>query len=116
MAQGFPAAAYDGAMERLGAIRQRAAQHLATVDALVMPTVACLPPPMAALAEDAAFVAANARALRNTMLVNLIDGCAISLPIGQDGDPPVSLSVVAAAGRDALALDVAAAIESVLQC
>ena len=114
-ARGFPTALYEDAIERLRSIQQPASRLLATVDALVMPTVACIPPPLSALADDAAFFAANARALRNTMLVNLIDGCAASLPIGAEGEPPVGLSVVAGAGRDRQALDVAEAIEGALR-
>jgi aspartyl-tRNA(Asn)/glutamyl-tRNA(Gln) amidotransferase subunit A len=49
-------------------------------DALVMPTTANTPPRIADLADDKAFTTANLLSLRNCTLINLIDGCAISLP------------------------------------
>src|SRR5262249_23696344 len=55
--------------------------RLAPYDALVMPTTANTPPRIADLADDKAFTVANLRSLRNCSLINMIDGCAISLPV-----------------------------------
>ena len=53
---------------------------LAPHDALVLPTTANTPPRIADLADDKAFTKANLLSLRNCTLINMIDGCAISLP------------------------------------
>jgi len=66
------------------------------------------------LADDAAFFAVNALLLRNPSVVNLLDGCAISLPCHGEGDPPVGLMLWSGALRDDALLDAALAIEHVL--
>src|SRR3984893_11434501 len=58
----------------------RANVRLAPYDALVMPTTAITPPRIADLADDKAFTKANLLSLRNCTLINMTDGCAISLP------------------------------------
>ncbi len=88
---------------------------LAGFDALIAPTVACLPPPIAALvADDALFYATNQLILRNTAWVNMMDGCALSLPCHAPGAAPVGLQLVGRHGADrdllALALSVEAAL------
>jgi Asp-tRNA(Asn)/Glu-tRNA(Gln) amidotransferase A subunit family amidase len=84
-------------------------------DALLSPTVPCVAPPLAPLvADDAAFFATNARLLRNPSAVNLLDGCALSLPC-QDADAlPVGLMVWAGALHDDTVLDAGLALESAL--
>jgi len=42
----------------------------------------------------------NLRALRNCTLINVLDGCAISLPAHRDGEVPVGLMLAAAGGSD----------------
>ncbi|WP_370302700.1 amidase [Pseudooceanicola sp.] len=56
-------------------------------DALIMPTVAMEAPRFAEMAEDAAYGSANLLALRNTTVANLLDRCAISLPMRSTGLP-----------------------------
>ncbi|MBL8588951.1 MAG: amidase [Methylobacteriaceae bacterium] len=84
-------------------------------DALVLPTVPTVAPAVAPLeASDAAFSAANMLTLRNTTIFNMLDCCAISLPIPSDG-LPVGLMLVGAHGTDRRLLDVAAGIEALFQ-
>src|SRR3954469_14348507 len=59
----------------------RATARLAPYDALVMPTTANTPPRMADVKDDGAFTKANLLSLRNSTLINMIDGCGISLPV-----------------------------------
>ncbi|TCT06164.1 amidase [Aquabacter spiritensis] len=90
-----------------------AAVRLAPYDALVLPTAPLLPPPIAALAQDdAAYATANLAALRNPTLINMIDGCAISLPIAATGGAPVGLMLAGAGGADRRILAIAAGIEA----
>jgi aspartyl-tRNA(Asn)/glutamyl-tRNA(Gln) amidotransferase subunit A len=82
--------------------------------ALVLPTVPIVPPRIDALMDDDEHQRANALSLRNTGLVNLFDGCAISLPIHRAGDAPVGLMLGCLAGGDAQLLTVATMIERAL--
>lgn len=97
------------------ALVERAAARLAPFDALVMPTSAILPPKIADLAtDDDAYGRANLLALRNPTLINMIDGCAISLPIAATGGAPAGLMLAGAPGADAPLLAIAAGVEAAL--
>jgi aspartyl-tRNA(Asn)/glutamyl-tRNA(Gln) amidotransferase subunit A len=84
-------------------------------DALLYPTVACVPPTISETedAEDARRV--NLRCLRNTATVNYFDGCAISLPCHNEGEAPVGLMLSSANGNDDRLYRLAAAIEATLR-
>ena len=93
----------------------RATVHLAPYDAMVLPTTANTPPRIADLADDKAFTKANLLSLRNCSLINMIDGCAISLPAHREGEAPVGLMVAASGGSDRRILELAAAMEDVIR-
>jgi hypothetical protein len=50
--------------------------------------------------DTEAFFSVNALLLRNTSVVNMLDGCALSLPCHTPDELPVGLMVWHAAGRD----------------
>lgn len=84
-------------------------------DAMLMPTVPILAPRTEALlASDDAFFEANRLLLRNPSLINLLDGCALSLPCHREGELPVGLSVAAPAMRDEAVIAIGLVIERVL--
>ncbi len=90
-------------------------QAVRGVDALLSPTVPIVAPAIAPLiASDEAFFATNAQLLRNASVVNLLDGCALSLPCPADGPLPVGLMVWGTAMTDDAVLDCARAIEAAL--
>jgi len=93
----------------------RAAARIAPYDALVLPTVAIAPPTIAELDDDKAFGKANLLALRNCTLINMIDGCAISLPAHRDGEAPVGLMLAAAGGSDRRIFELAAGMENLIR-
>ena len=66
-------------------------------------------------ARDAEFFRVNALLLRNTSAVNLLDGCALSLPCHTAGELPVGLMVWHAALHDDTVLHVGLQIEELLQ-
>ena len=84
------------------------------VDALVYPTVACVPPPIADTEDAEQARQVNLRCLRNTATVNYFDGCAISLPCHKPGDAPVGLMLAAANGADDHLYRLAATVEATL--
>ena len=84
-------------------------------DAMLSPTVPLVAPPLAPLlASDEAFFATNALLLRNPSVVNLLDGCALSLPCHAPGEMPVGLMVWSGALQDDAVLDTSLAIEAAL--
>jgi aspartyl-tRNA(Asn)/glutamyl-tRNA(Gln) amidotransferase subunit A len=93
----------------------RTEKRLAPYDALVLPTTANTPPRIADLADDKAFTKANLLALRNCTLINMIDGCAISLPCHREGEVPVGLMLASSGGADRRIFELAAAMEGVIR-
>ena len=83
-------------------------------DALLYPTVTCIPPAIAETVDEENARRVNLRCLRNTATVNYFNGCAISLPCQLDGEPPVGLMLSAANGSDESLYRVAAAVEAIL--
>ncbi|MGO4326218.1 amidase, partial [Cupriavidus sp. M-11] len=96
------------------AMQARAAGLLREADAWLMPTVAVRPPRLDALQSDEAFFATNGLVLRNASVINFLDGCAVSLPLPVAGQG-IGLGVCGLNGQDARVLQVAGAIETVLQ-
>jgi aspartyl-tRNA(Asn)/glutamyl-tRNA(Gln) amidotransferase subunit A len=89
--------------------------RIAGFDALLMPTVPTIAPPIANLqTSDAAYFAANGLMLRNPSFINFLDGCALSLPCHRPGEAPVGLMLAAAAGRDHEVLALGVAVETAL--
>jgi aspartyl-tRNA(Asn)/glutamyl-tRNA(Gln) amidotransferase subunit A len=80
-------------------------------DALIMPTVPIVPPPLAAFEKDADYVRLNALVLRNPALANFLDRCSISLPIHRPGEAPVGLMLIGHRDEDERLFSVANAIE-----
>ena len=109
------AADYIELLEARESLIARAALRLEPYDALVMPTTANLPPVIADMKDDAAYTKANLRALRNCTFINMIDGCAISLPITTPDEAPVGLMLAAAGWHDREIFDIAAGIEDVVR-
>jgi aspartyl-tRNA(Asn)/glutamyl-tRNA(Gln) amidotransferase subunit A len=93
----------------------RMAARLEPYDALVMPTTANTPPRIADLADDKAFAVANLRSLRNCSLINMMDGCAISLPAHREGEVPVGLMLAASGGSDRRIFELAAGMEATIR-
>jgi aspartyl-tRNA(Asn)/glutamyl-tRNA(Gln) amidotransferase subunit A len=105
------AADYITLIDERARLMAAAADRLRDADAWLMPTVAVLPPRVDDLQTDEAFFATNAMVLRNTSVINFLDGCGVSLPSGQPG---IGLSVCGPQGADARILQVAGAVESAL--
>ncbi|NBQ86959.1 MAG: amidase [Betaproteobacteria bacterium] len=96
----------------------RVQQALQGFDAALSPTVPIVPPPIASVApgaeRDDEFTRVNLLLLRNTSPVNLLDGCAISLPCHRHGELPVGLMLWSSALQDDTVLDLGLAVEAAL--
>jgi aspartyl-tRNA(Asn)/glutamyl-tRNA(Gln) amidotransferase subunit A len=113
--ESISAADYIDLLNARKSLIERFAARSAPYDALVLPTTANTPPRIADLADDKAFNEANARALRNCTLTNMIDGCAISLPCHRDGEVPVGLMLAGPGGADRRIFELAAGMEGVIR-
>ena len=93
-------------------------QALQGFDAVLSPTSPIVAPAIADLApgaeRDEAFFRVNALLLRNTSVVNMLDGCAISLPCHTSGELPVGLMAWHGAMRDDTILQLALQVEHLL--
>jgi aspartyl-tRNA(Asn)/glutamyl-tRNA(Gln) amidotransferase subunit A len=86
----------------------RLRERLEGFDAMACPTVPIVAPPLDALIDDdEEYGRINLLVLRNPTVVNLFDGCAMSIPMHQPGDPPSGLMLAAPAGADENLLRVA---------
>jgi aspartyl-tRNA(Asn)/glutamyl-tRNA(Gln) amidotransferase subunit A len=86
-------------------------QRLAGVDVLAWPTTPMVAPTMQEVAAADEFARKNAILLRNTLIVNFFDLCAISLPLPRESGLPTGLMLVARNGQDQRLFLIAAAIE-----
>ncbi|MDP4300153.1 amidase [Leptothrix discophora] len=92
--------------------------QIADVDVMLAPTHARPAPSIAEMVvdDDDAFFDLNAALLRNPAVINLFDGCALSLPAPVPADAaPVGLMLWAGHGDDDVLLDAALAVEATLR-
>ena len=83
-------------------------------DALIMPTVPIVAPSLASLEAEEQFRTVNVLMLRNTMIANVLDRCAISIPCHRHGGAPVGLMLVGEHGADRRLFSIAAAVEQIV--
>lgn len=96
----------------------RVEEALHGFDAVLSPTVPMVAPTIASVApgqeRDDEFMRVNALLLRNTSVVNMLDGCAISIPCQAPGELPVGLMIWHGAMHDDTILNIAQQAESLL--
>jgi len=93
---------------------RRVAAISSRFDALVMPAVPIVAPPLATFADEDAYRTINVLVLRNTGIANVLDRCAISIPCHRRGDAPVGLMLMGEHGADRRLFAIAAAVEAVI--
>jgi len=101
--------------ERRAALIAAVARATAGFDAMLMPTLPIVAPPIAAFADEAEYTRLNLLLLRNTTVINQLDGCAITLPIQRTGEAPVGLTLAGNRGSDRTILAIAGSIEAILR-
>ena len=95
-------------------------ERMNSFDAMLSPTVPMVAPAIADLIDDdTAFFRVNGLLLRNTAVVNMLDGCAISLPCytpdQEKNQLPVGLMLWHSALHDDAVLDAALQVEAALK-
>jgi aspartyl-tRNA(Asn)/glutamyl-tRNA(Gln) amidotransferase subunit A len=87
-------------------------------DVMISPTVPIVAPLISSVApgaeRDQAFFTVNGQLLRNPSMVNMYDGCAISIPCHRAGELPVGLMIWSSGMCDDTVLNVARQIELML--
>lgn len=113
--EGISAADYLDLLRGRRAYIEAVAAETAGYDALLWPTVAIVPPPITELlADPAEYARVNALVLRNTSAVNVLDGCALSLPMAAANGAPAGLMVAGRRDEDSALLRIGSSVETVL--
>lgn len=103
---------------RLGRLRElarRAAPRFERIDVIATPTLCITPPVLAEIGNPGSHLGANRRIVRNTVAVNYLGLCGITMPVGRDrAGMPVGLQLIAPAWAEEKLLAVALAAERVL--
>lgn len=104
---------YIAAWQHLEALRDDFHRDTAGYDAVIVPTVAILPPNIARLMVDEDYyVTENLLALRNTRIGNLMGSCGLTLPTGV---PSTGVMLLCPRGQEARLLRLGAAAEAALR-
>jgi aspartyl-tRNA(Asn)/glutamyl-tRNA(Gln) amidotransferase subunit A len=106
------AAEYIDLLKQRASFIERVSLRIRKFDAVLMPTTPITAPALSELAADEAYVRINALALRNSSIVNFLDGCAISIPCHEPGTAPVGLTLFGLRNTDRQVLAAAAAVEA----
>jgi aspartyl-tRNA(Asn)/glutamyl-tRNA(Gln) amidotransferase subunit A len=84
-------------------------------DAMLMPTTPDTAPTIAeASKDDETYARLNLRMLRNPAIVNLFDGCALSVPCHEPGAAPVGMMIAGTQNTDRKVLEIGLAVEEVV--
>jgi aspartyl-tRNA(Asn)/glutamyl-tRNA(Gln) amidotransferase subunit A len=109
------AADYIEVMRRRGEFQARLGAVMAPYDAAIMPTVPCVAPALAEIADDADFGRINALLLRNPAIANFFDGCALTVPCQVSGSAPVGLMLMGGPLADHRILAIGRSVEALLR-
>jgi len=84
-------------------------------DAMLMPTTPDTAPTIAeASKDDESYFRFNGRMLRNPSIVNLFDGCALSVPCQDPGSAPVGMMIAGTQNTDRRILSIGMAVEKIV--
>jgi aspartyl-tRNA(Asn)/glutamyl-tRNA(Gln) amidotransferase subunit A len=105
--------------EELLQLRERFIQSInaaaSSYDAMLMPTTPDTAPTIAeTIKDDDSYSRFNARMLRNPSIVNLFDGCALSIPCHDPGTAPAGLMIAGTQNTDRRILAIGLAADGVV--
>ena len=107
---------YYDLLRARAAIQASCAAVSSAFDAVLMPTVPRIAPPISDLvASDSAFGEANQAMLRNPSVGNFLDRCAATVPVHEPGSAPVGLMLMGEHGADDEILAISAAVEALFR-
>jgi aspartyl-tRNA(Asn)/glutamyl-tRNA(Gln) amidotransferase subunit A len=110
-ARNISAADYIDTVRARARLIERMDARLADLDVLALPTTPVVAPTLDEVAAPDDFARKNAMVLRNTVIANFFDLCAISVPMPGEGGLPTGIMLVARNGLDRRLFRIAAALE-----
>jgi aspartyl-tRNA(Asn)/glutamyl-tRNA(Gln) amidotransferase subunit A len=114
-AEGVSAREYLARVGRLNALARSAARCFDGIDVIATPTLCLTPPVLSEIGGAETYLSTNRRIVRNTLAVNYLGLCAITLPVALDkAGMPVGLQLIAPAWAEEKLLAIAFAAERVL--
>ena len=114
-AEGLSARDYLARHGRLQRLARQAKQGFDGIDVIATPTLCITPPVLSELGTPEAYLSANRRIVRNTVAVNYLGLCGITLPVALDrAGMPVGLQFIAPAWAEEKLLAIALAAERAL--
>ena len=114
-AETLSAREYLARLSQLRALARGAAHRFDGIDVIATPTLCVTPPILSDIREPETYLSTNRRIVRNTVAVNYLGLCAITLPVGLDGARmPVGLQFIAPAWAEEKLLAIALAAERAL--
>jgi aspartyl-tRNA(Asn)/glutamyl-tRNA(Gln) amidotransferase subunit A len=106
---------YLARLGRLKLLARSAAPCFDEIDIIASPTLCITPPLLSEIGDAQSYLAANRRIVRNTVAVNYLGLCGITLPVGLDrAGMPVGLQFIAPAWSEERLFAIALAAERVL--
>jgi aspartyl-tRNA(Asn)/glutamyl-tRNA(Gln) amidotransferase subunit A len=114
-AESWSATEYLAGLGQLSSLARCAAPHFDEIDVIATPTLFITPPKLSEIGDSDSYLSSNRCIVRNTVAVNYLGLCAITLPVGLDkAAMPVSLQLIAPAWAEERLLAIALAAEEVL--
>jgi aspartyl-tRNA(Asn)/glutamyl-tRNA(Gln) amidotransferase subunit A len=114
-AEALSARDYLARLGQLQTLARQAAPRFDGIDVIATPTLCITPPILAEIGSPDAYLAANRRIVRNTVAVNYLELCGITMPVGRDRvGMPVGLQLIAPAWAEEKLLAIALAAERAL--
>lgn len=112
----FTAADYINTVARRQACQTQTAKRCVGLDALVLPTVPVIPPPIADLIQDSELSGTtNLLTLRNTSIANTLNAPAVTIPCHTPGSAPVGFMLLGKSGQDEKLLSIALSLEPMIR-
>ena len=103
LGEAWTAADYLDLTDTRAEMIRTANERTAPYDAVIMPTLPVIACPIDDVAEAEAGTAMNRLLLRNTLVSNFLDGCALTVPCHDRGEAPVGIFHFPAAAGPAIA-------------
>ena len=112
----FTAADYINTVKRRSECQQATQKRCIGIDALVLPTVPIVAPPIAELIQnDELSAAVNLTTLRNTSVANTLNAPAITIPCNAPDEAPVGFMLLGKNGEDEKLLSIALSLEAIIR-
>jgi aspartyl-tRNA(Asn)/glutamyl-tRNA(Gln) amidotransferase subunit A len=116
-AESLSARVYLARLARLKELARRAVPRFDGIDVIASPTLCITPPLLSEIGDPRSYLDTNRRIVRNTVAVNYLGLCGITMPVVLDSaGMPVGLQFIAPAGSEERLLAIGLAAERALGC